>query len=98
MTDGKMSKTPVEILGARHPLCKEEITKMSKKWKERTRKMSTKWPAEGTLDVSLCEEMEILIKSDKGKKRRNKREKENEALKFFKAEGEELLKSMKTAR
>lgn len=76
MTDGKMSKTPVEILGARHPLCKEEITKMSKKWEECTRKMSTKWPAEGTLDVSLCEEMETMIKkhktSDKEKKMRKK--------------------------
>lgn len=62
-----MSKTPVEILGARHPQCKEEITKTSMKWEKRTRKMSTKWPAEGTLDVSVCEEMETLIKKTQNK-------------------------------
>ncbi len=42
--------------------------------------MMTKWPAEGTFDVALCEEMETLIKNHKtkgnNKKREIKREKE----------------------
>lgn len=97
-----MNKTPVEILGARHPLSKEEIMRTSMKWEKRTKKLTTKWPAEGTLDVSVCEEMETLIKNykpkDKKQKRRDKRERENEILKMFKEEGTGLLKSMKTAR
>ena len=57
--------------------------------------MGTKWSEEGTFDVSVCEEMETLIKthktSDTGKKRINKRE--HEVLNMFKAEG--LLESIK---
>jgi hypothetical protein len=47
--------------------------------------MSTKWPAEGMLDVLLCEEMGSLIKenikqaNNKMKKRRNKRKGERSA-------------------
>lgn len=70
-----MSKTPIGILGARHPLCNEEITKMSKKWEERIKKMSTKWPAEGTLDISVCEEMETLIKKTQNKRHGEEKEK-----------------------
>lgn len=97
-----MNRTPVETLGARHPLSKDEIKKTSEKWEKRTRKLNTKWPAVGTLDVSVCEEMEILIKNykpnDKRQKRKDKRERENEILKMFKEEGMGLLRSMKTAR
>lgn len=54
------------------------------------------------MDVSVCEEMETLIKNhkpnDKKQKRKNKRERENEILKMFKEEGVGLLQSMKTAR
>lgn len=46
------------------------------KWEKHTRKLNTKWPAVGTLDVSVCEEMETLIKNykpkDKKQKRKNK--------------------------
>lgn len=71
---------------------------MGKKHQE----MGTKWPKEGTFDVSVCEEMETLIKNhkakDTGKKRKNKRARESEVMKMFKVEGEGLLKSIKTAR
>lgn len=97
-----MNRTPVEILGTRYPLSKKEIIKTSIKWEKRTRKLNTKWPAVGTLDVTVCEEMETLIKNykpkDKKQKRKNKRERENEILKMFKEERVGLLQSMKTAR
>ncbi|MGL5579536.1 MAG: hypothetical protein ACRDCE_01000 [Cetobacterium sp.] len=57
--------TPVEMLGLKYPLCKELIDKMSNKWQKRTQDMITKWPKEGTFDVTLCEEMETLIKNYK---------------------------------
>lgn len=75
---------------------------MPKKWKKHTRKIGTKWPEGETFDVSVCEEMETLIKNykpnDKKQKRKNKRERENEILKMFKDEGMGLLHSMRTAR
>ncbi len=54
--------TPVELLTARNPACKETIRELSKKWAERTKKLATKWPAGGTFDVAMCKEMEVLIK------------------------------------
>ncbi len=100
-----MAATPVEILGLKYPLCKELIHKLSNKWQQRTKKNMTKWPKEGTFDVSLCEEMETLIKNHKTKgnskkreKREAKREKEKEVLALFKKEGEDSLKSIKQAR
>ncbi|MGL4357384.1 MAG: hypothetical protein ACRCSY_01595, partial [Cetobacterium sp.] len=92
------------MLGLKYPLCKELIDKMSNKWQKRTQDMITKWPKEGTFDVTLCEEMETLIKnykiksSLKKKKRENKREKEKAVLALFRKEGEELLKNIKQAR
>ncbi len=77
-----MAATPVEILGLKYPLCKGLIDKISNKWQQRTKTNMIKWPAEGTFDVALCEEMETLIKKiiklkattkiekQKGKKRR----------------------------
>ena len=70
-----MAATPVEILGLKNPLCKEQIDKISKKWQKRTKNMMTKWPKEGTFDVALCEEMETLIKNYKTKSISMKREK-----------------------
>ena len=97
--------SPVEMLGLKYPLCKELIDKMSIKWQKRIQDMMTKWPKEGTFDVTLCEEMETLIKNHKIKnkslKRKNreaKREKEQAVLALFKQEGEDLLKSIKQAR
>ncbi len=100
-----MAATPVEILGLKYPLCKELIDKLSNKWQQRTKKIMTKWPKEGTFDVSLCEETETLIKNHKTKgnskkreKREAKREKEKEVLALFKKEGEDSLTSIKQAR
>ncbi len=94
-----MAATPVEILGLKYPLCKGLIDKISNKWQQRTKKMMTKWPAEGTFDVALCKEMETLIKNHKtkgnSKKRETKNAKEKEVLALFKKEGENSLKSIK---
>ncbi len=73
-----MAATPVEILGLKYPLCKYLIDKISNKWQQRTQKMMTKWPAEGTFDVALCEEMETLIKKNITLKATVKREKQKE--------------------
>lgn len=70
-----MSKTAVDIRSISYFLHRGCLTEMSKKWERRTRKMGTKWPKEGTFDVSVCEEMETLIKTNKtsgtGKKGKN---------------------------
>ncbi len=57
-----MAVNLVEILGFKYPLCKCLIDKISNKWQQRTKKMITKWPVEGTFHVALCEKMETLIK------------------------------------
>ncbi len=94
-----MAATPMEISGLKYPLCKCLIDKISNKWQQRTKNIMTKWPAEGTFAVALCEEMETLIKNHKtkgnSKKRETKREKEKEVLALFKKEGENSLKSTK---
>jgi hypothetical protein len=88
--------TPVEILALENPACKEIIGELSKKWAKRTKKLATKWPVEGTFDVAMCKEMEVLTKnhktSDKSEKRNNKREQELGVLKLFKKYGIKLLK------
>ncbi len=80
-----MAATPVEILGLKYPLCKELIHKLSNNWQQRTKIMMTKWPKEGKFDVSLCEEMETLIKNHKSKGNSKKREKKR--IKNGKREG-----------
>ncbi len=62
-----MATTPVEVLGLKYPLSKELIEETSNKWQKRTKELMTKWPKEGTFDVSLCEEMETLIENLKTK-------------------------------
>lgn len=100
-----MATTPVDILGLKYPLCKDMILKMSKKWEKRTKNKGTKWPKEGTFDVALCEEMDILIKNyktkekkSKAKEREEKRDLEKRVLVLFKKEGEHLLKTIKQAQ
>lgn len=38
----------------KYPLSKELIEEISNKWQKRTKELMTKWPKEGTFDVSLC--------------------------------------------
>ncbi len=94
--------TPVELLTARNPACKETIRELSKKWAERTKKLATKWPAGGTFDVAMCKEMEVLINNyktnDTSKKRNEKREQEIGVLTLFKQYGIKLLKLEKQER
>ncbi len=88
--------TSVEVFAARNPACNETIRELSRKWAERTKKLSTKWPAGGTFDVAMCKEMEVLIKNDKtndtSKKRNEKRERELGVLTLFKQYGIKLIK------
>lgn len=97
-----MNITPVQLLGARHPEQKEEISKISKKWNKRTKKLDQGWPEGGTFDCSTAETMECRIKdykpTDKTKKRQQKREKELQILSLFKTEGENYRKTIKKAR
>ncbi len=98
-----MATTPVGVLGLKYPLSKELIEETSNKWQKRTKELMTKWPKEGTFDVSLCEEMETLIKNHKTKglsAKRKKREikREKEVLALFKKEGEDMLRNIKQAR
>ncbi|XP_048034382.1 trichohyalin-like [Megalobrama amblycephala] len=78
---------PVERIITQYPICRDIIKKLSKKWEKRTKKLKTKWPAEGTFDVAMCREMKALIKNhkphDKTKKREQKRQKEQEVLDLF---------------
>ncbi len=96
-----MAATPVEILGLKYPLCKGLIDKISNKWQQRTKTIMIKWPAEGTFDVALCEEMETLIKQiiklkGNNKNRETKREKEKDVLTLFKRR--KLIKKYKTGK
>ncbi|XP_057194085.1 uncharacterized protein LOC130556800 [Triplophysa rosa] len=97
-----MSVTPVDLLGSKYPVCKDSIEKISKKWATRTKNLRTIWPESGTFDVTVCEEMEGLIKNykpkDKNKKRSEKRKVEQEVLNLFKNEGINFLKNMKIIR
>lgn len=54
--------TPVECIISEYPICRDTIRELSKKWEKRTKKLNTKWPAEGTFDVTMCREMKALIK------------------------------------
>lgn len=63
-----MEGTPVIMLGKKFPLSMEEIEETSEKWEKRTKKMVTKWPKEGTFDVSVCEEMDTVIERYKTEK------------------------------
>ncbi|XP_067255976.1 involucrin-like [Chanodichthys erythropterus] len=78
---------PVDRIITQYPICRDIIKKLSKKWEKRTKKLKTKWPAEGTFDVAMCREMKALIKNhkphDKTKKREQKRQKEQEVLDLF---------------
>lgn len=64
-------ETPVERIITEYPICRDIIRNLSRKWEKRTRKLNTKWPAEGTFDLPMCKEMEALINKaqDKTKKR-----------------------------
>ena len=97
-----MKVDAVEILGDQYVLSRAEIKKVSKKWSKRTAKSETKWPKEGTFDVVVCEEMEVLIKNykpnGKGKKAIEKRERERIILGMFKKHGELFRQTARTAR
>lgn len=92
----------VEILCKKNPLNKDEIMKISEKWEKRTAKAGTKWPKEGTFDMVVCEEMEVMMKNHKlnktGKKVIEKREREGIILAMFKKEGENWRRKEKTER
>jgi len=97
-----MSLTAVEILGNKYVLSRTEIKKISEKWWKRTARSATKWPKEGTFDVDLCGEMEVLIKNykpnDKGKMALEKREREKIVLGMFKRDGEMFRLTERTVR
>ena len=97
-----MGPTAVEILAKSNPLNREEIEKVSEKWKKRTAKGDTKWPEGGTFDANVCEEMEVMMKNHKlnkkGKKTIEKRERERIILSMFKKEGEKWRQTEKMAR
>ncbi|MGL5036159.1 MAG: hypothetical protein ACRC6F_00130, partial [Aeromonas sp.] len=97
-----MSSTPVDLLGSRYPVCKNSIERISKKWAARTKNLRTIWPENGTFDVTVCEEMEGLVKNykpkDRSKKREEKRKLEQEVLNLFKNEGINFLKNMRKIR
>lgn len=82
---------PVERIITQYPMCRDIIKKLSKKWEKRTKKLNTKWSAEGTFDLAMCREMKALIKNhkpyDKSKKREQKRQKEQEVLDLFRKHG-----------
>ena len=65
-----MGPTAVEILAKSNPLNREEIEKVSEKWKKRTAKGDTKWPEGGTFDANVCEEMEVMITKSQTKQKR----------------------------
>jgi len=97
-----MGPTAVELLAKNNPLNREEIEKVSEKWKKRTAKAGTKWPEGGTFDADVCEEMEIMMKNHKlnkkGTKTIKKREREGIILAMFKKEGEKWRQTERTAR
>lgn len=47
----------------RNPVAKEKIKKMTGKWATRTKKTQMQYPKDGSFEVSLCEETNILIKN-----------------------------------
>ena len=67
-----MPTSAVEILCEKNPLNKDEIMKISEKWEKRTSKTRTKWPKEGTFDMVVCEEMEVMMKNHKLNKKGKK--------------------------
>ena len=97
-----MGPTAVEILIKSNPLNREEIEKVSEKWRKRTAVAGTKWPEGGTFDATVCEEMEVMMKNHKlnkkGKKTIEKRERERIILDMFKREGEKWRQTEQTAR
>ncbi len=86
---------PVEVLAAVNPACNEIIRELSGKWAERTKKLVTKWPAGGTFNVTMCKEMEVLIKNYKTT---DKRERELGVLTLFKQYGIKLIQLEKQER
>jgi len=86
----------------KNPLNSAEIMKFSEKWEKITAKAETKWPKEGTFDVAVCEEMEIILAKYKSIKSRKKqierREREEIVLSMFKKEGENWRQKQKTER
>lgn len=94
-----MALSPVETLIAKYPLCEKLITKISDKWQKRTKGLATQWPAGGSFELALCDEMETLIKNYKAEVRKReraqrelKRQEERKILALFKQEGQQLLK------
>ncbi len=61
--------------------------------------MMTKWPAEGTFDVALCEKMETLIQNHKTKGYSKKRETKREGSANLIQKGRrKLIKKYKTGK
>ena len=75
-------------MGNKNVLNTAEIKEISEEWWKRMARKGTKWPKEGTFDVIVCGEMEVLTKNykpnDKGKKALAERERERTALAMFK--------------
>lgn len=80
------------------PILKEQITKKSGKWAQRTKDTDTgtKWPEQGMFDEDTYEEMRTLIKNykskDQSKKGQEKRQSDLEVLRKIWEEGMRLKK------
>ncbi|XP_046893264.1 uncharacterized protein LOC124478831 isoform X2 [Hypomesus transpacificus] len=84
--------TAQEVLSLKFPLLRERLLGMNRKWAKRTAKMTTIWPEHGTFDLSLCDDMRVLIVNHRhsgsvGEKLK-KRAEETEVLKLYEEQGQ----------
>ena len=97
-----MAGSPVDIVSKLYPDKRDKIIKWNKKWAKYTRKMVTQWPEKGTFDLTVCSEVEVVIKNYKPEKTNARaQEKRTEAiriLRLFQKEGENFLKNISAVR
>ncbi|XP_046881787.1 uncharacterized protein LOC124471344 [Hypomesus transpacificus] len=91
--------TAQEVLSLKFPLLRERLVEMNRKWAKRTAKMTTVWPEHGTFDLSLCDDMRVLIAnhshSGSAKKKLKKRNEEAEFLKLYEKQGQNYCDTAK---
>ncbi|XP_046873647.1 uncharacterized protein LOC124466046 [Hypomesus transpacificus] len=91
--------TAQEVLSLQFPLLRECLFEMNRKWAKRTAKMTPAWPEHGTFDLSLCNDMRVLITnhshSGSVKKKLRKRKEEAGVLKLYKDQGQNYCDTVK---
>ena len=91
--------TAQEVLSLQHPLLRERLLEMNRKWAKRTAKMTPSWPEHGTFDLSLCNDMRVLVAnhshSGSVKEKLRKQKEEAGVLKLYEQQGQNYCDTVK---